>query len=248
MMLNNPTSAFNAQIDIEGAILDAELLVKYRFVERAVATLERAVTTLPKNTTLREKLCEICLEHGLADKAVEHSIALSTIFADNGDLEKANQILMQARGLSGNQSITAKLEALKKSTAKQPLASPAATSLPAMPTAQANTKVLLGDLGTINLFDVIQIIENSRITGILRITTSVAIGCVYFNYGQIADAQVNELRSTVAFKCFVDVNNGTFEMEKSPVEFKQNIDAPNNTNLILDVLREIDEERHGMTR
>lgn len=248
-MLNNPTNAFNAQIDVEGVILDAELLVKYRFIDRAVATLERAVTTLPKNTTLREKLCEICLEYGLADKAAEHSIALSTIFADSGDLEKANQILMQARGLSSNQSsITAKMEALKKGTTKQPQASPAPAPLPATPTAQASTKVLLGDLGTINLFDVIQIIENSRITGILKITTSLVSGCVYFNYGQIADAQVDELRSTAAFRCFVDINDGTFEMEKSPVEFKQNIDAPNNTNLILDVLREIDEERHGMTR
>ena len=96
-----------------------------------------------------------------------------------------------------------------------------------------------------NLFDVIQIIENSRITGILSIESSNASGRIYFNFGQIADAQAGDSSSTAAFRLFVDVCDGVFEMEKSPVEFKQNIKAPNNTNLILDVLREIDEQRRN---
>ena len=33
----------NKRIDVEGVILDAELLVKYRFIDRAVAALESAI-------------------------------------------------------------------------------------------------------------------------------------------------------------------------------------------------------------
>jgi hypothetical protein len=104
-------------------------------------------------------------------------------------------------------------------------------------------KIVSGDLNVISIFDVIQMIENSRVTGILSVNSTNVQGRIYFNYGQIADAQVGELRSNAAFRCFVELEEGRFEMEKSPVEFKQNINAPNNTNLILDVLREVDEAK-----
>src|ERR1051326_7155680 len=179
------------------------------------------------------------MDYNLAEKAAEQSIALSSLYAEAGDLDRANAILMQAKSLNPQISIAAKLEALKKPAANK--SEPSA----AQPARRA-PKVLSGDLSSINLFDVIQIIENSRITGILTIESSSANGRIYFNYGQIADAQVGEVRSNAAFRCFVDICDGIFEMEKSPVEFKQNISAPNNTNLILDVLREIDEEKRDM--
>ncbi|MBK7995101.1 MAG: DUF4388 domain-containing protein [Blastocatellia bacterium] len=62
-------------------------------------------------------------------------------------------------------------------------------------------------------FDVIQIVENSRITGILTINATTVQGKIYFNYGQIADAQMGELRSNAAFRCFVELEEGRFEME-----------------------------------
>jgi tetratricopeptide (TPR) repeat protein len=235
-MFDNHSGQSNKRIDVEGVMLDAELLVKYRFIDRAVFALEQAILLYPKNASLREKLCEICLDHNLPEKAAEQSLALSSLYAEAGDLDRANAVLMQAKGLNPQLSISARMEALKKPPQKHETA----------PQARRTAKVLTGDLSSINLFDVIQIIENSRITGILTIESSSANGRIYFNYGQIADAQVEELRSTAAFRRFVDLCDGVFEMEKSPVEFKQNITAPNNTNLILDVLRELDEEKRDM--
>ncbi|MEW6733747.1 MAG: DUF4388 domain-containing protein [Acidobacteriota bacterium] len=228
----------NSRIDVEGIILDAELLVKYRFIERAVASLEQAVQVFPKNVQLREKLCEICIDHNLIEKAAEHSVSLANLYAEAGDLDRANSVLMQAKNLNPGISIAAKLEALRKPAQKT---DPATASA-----AKRAVKVLSGDLSIINLFDVIQIIENSRITGILTIQSSSTSGRIFFNYGQIADAQAGQTHGTAAFRCFVDVCDGLFELEKSPVEFKQTITAPNNTNLILDVLREIDEEKRDI--
>lgn len=235
----NKTSPLSAKrIDIEGVLLDAELLVKYRFIDRAVSTLEYAIQFFPKNTTLREKLCEICIDNNLLEKAAEHSIALSGIYAENGDLEHANSILMQAKALNPQVSIGAKLEALRRfnNRSQQPEPNPQPQS----------SKILAGDLSSISLFDVIQIIENSRITGILNIDSDRTVGRIYFNFGQIADAQVEDLRGNAAFRQFCQLDSGTFQMEISLVEFKQNITAPNNTNLILDILREIDEEKRDL--
>jgi tetratricopeptide (TPR) repeat protein len=233
MFDEQPTPPYK-RIDVEGVILDAELLVKYRFIERAVQSLEQAIQAFPKNLQLREKLCEICIDYNLAEKAAEQSVALSHIYAEAGDLDRANAVLVQAKSLNPQLSIAARLDQLKKTNPKPEQAASAA---------RQTARVLSGDLASINLFDIIQIIENSRITGILTIESSIVSGRIFFNYGQIADAQAGDDRSNAAFRRFVDVCDGVFEMEKSPVEFKQNIEAPNNTNLILDVLREIDEER-----
>lgn len=235
----NKTSPLSSKrIDIEGVLLDAELLVKYRFIDRAISTLEYAIQFFPKNTTLREKLCEICIDNNLAEKAAEHSIALAAIYAENGDLENANSTLMQAKALNPQVSIAAKLEALRRSSNRPQSSEPSSQS--------QSSKVLAGDLSSISLFDVIQIIENSRITGILNIDSERTVGRIYFNFGQIADAQVEDLRGNVAFRQFCQLDCGTFEMERSLVEFKQTITAPNNTNLILDILREIDEEKRDL--
>src|SRR2546428_5303354 len=150
--MNNQSSPSNRPLDIEGVSLDAELLVKYRFVDRAVASLEQAIQIFPNNLLLREKLCEICIDHNLVEKASEQSIALSNLYAESGDLERANAILMQAKSLNPQLSIAARLEALRKAGAKKESSSTAASA----PQERAG-KVLSGDLSSINLFDVIQI-------------------------------------------------------------------------------------------
>ncbi|MBK7994448.1 MAG: hypothetical protein IPK14_14020 [Blastocatellia bacterium] len=39
---SNPFADNKSSVDIEGVILDSELLLKYRFVERANSTLEKS--------------------------------------------------------------------------------------------------------------------------------------------------------------------------------------------------------------
>ncbi|MBX7218477.1 MAG: DUF4388 domain-containing protein [Blastocatellia bacterium] len=245
--------------DADGVILDAELLIKYRMFDRALATLEGALAELPRSIPLREKLCELCLDQGYRDKAIEQLLALSTLYLEGGKLDKANHALLQAKRLNPQLSITARLNAIKEAENPRPRmpATPAGIMMPGyaapimMPPGMygrpASVKVISGDLSSVSLFDIVQVIENSRISGILGIHSPQISGRIYFNSGQIADADTGNLRGIEAFRKFVDINEGMFEVEKSPVEFKQNINALSNTNLILDVLRELDEERSGMT-
>jgi tetratricopeptide (TPR) repeat protein len=271
-MFNNKNNPFesgkSSSIDVEGVILDAELLLKYRFLERAISTLEKAIAAYPKNIELREKLLEIFSDYNMPEKAADQAVSLSQLYMESGDLERANENLAKAKGFNPNlnvnlfpgQTEVPRMQMLMPMpmAIPQPLSNQLYRPIQRIPRPQARlqqttaqtspqkeqvAKVLTGDLATISIFDVIQMVENSRITGVLQITSTNIQGRIYFNYGQIADAQVGELRSNEAFRSFVELEEGRFELEKSPVEFKQNVNAPNNTNLILDVLREVDEAK-----
>ncbi|MBK7995100.1 MAG: hypothetical protein IPK14_17465 [Blastocatellia bacterium] len=102
---SNPFADNKSSVDIEGVILDSELLLKYRFVERAISTLEKAIESCPKNISLREKLLEIYVDYNLPDKGAEQALALSKIYAESGDIDRANENIMQAKGLNPALSI-----------------------------------------------------------------------------------------------------------------------------------------------
>ncbi|MBI4851800.1 MAG: DUF4388 domain-containing protein [Acidobacteria bacterium] len=101
---------------------------------------------------------------------------------------------------------------------------------------------LAGDLHYINLFDVIQTLEKNEITGILHIQSEQLNGNLYLNRGLLADAICGDLRGKAAFKCFAEVTEGNFELEKSPVEFYQSIQAESNAKLILEIFSDSTDE------
>ena len=57
------------------------------------------------------------------------------------------------------------------------------------PIATRAQKILSGLLLEINLFDIIQIVENSRLSGALLIMSSVADGEIHFDEGQMIGAK-----------------------------------------------------------
>ena len=67
------------EFDPESAIIDAELLIKYRMVNRAIETLERAIDSAPRHIGLREKLREILIDAGKRDQAAQHCLALASL-------------------------------------------------------------------------------------------------------------------------------------------------------------------------
>ena len=81
MMRNTPNDS-----DPESAVIDAELLVKYRMINRAIETLERAIDGAPRHIGLREKLREILIEAGRRDQAAQHCLALASLHISAGDL------------------------------------------------------------------------------------------------------------------------------------------------------------------
>lgn len=107
---------------------------------------------------------------------------------------------------------------------------------------KATSTPLAGDLHYINLFDVIQTLEKNEITGILHIQSEQLKGNLYLNRGLLADAICGDLRGKAAFKCFAEVTEGNFELEKSPVEFYQSIQAESNAKLILEIFSDGTDE------
>ena len=97
--------------------------------------------------------------------------------------------------------------------------------------------VLSGNFAVLSLFDIIQMIENTRLTGALRITLPSESGEIYFNDGHIVGAKAGTASGLDALNRFLGATEGTFEFKKSSVEYEQHIFGTSNTALILDLLR-----------
>jgi tetratricopeptide (TPR) repeat protein len=225
MMRNN-----SSEFDPESAIIDAELLVKYRMVNRAIEALERAIDNLPRHIGLREKLREILIDAGRRDQAAQQCLALASLHMNAGDMERANERLLEAKRLDPRVSVTGPLRDVR---------TPKAPDQPAQ-------KILSGNLSDVNLFDIIQIIENSRLSGVLLISAPSVNGELHLTEGLIVGAQAAEEEGMPALQKLLDSVDGTFEFEKSSKEFERTIKASSNTALILDMLRTKDEENQGL--
>ena len=119
----------------------------------------------------------------------------------------------------------------------QPLVLPAQEE----PPAGGKEPILMGSFATINLFDVVPMIESSRITGALTITARGGGGEVYFNEGQIVNARVGEAFGAVAVAKLLDLREGSFEFRRYEREYVRGISCTSNTGLLLDLLAEQDE-------
>ena len=234
MSKNNPN-----EFDPESAIIDAELLVKYRMVNRAIETLERAIDSAPRHIGLREKLREILIDAGKRDQAAQHCLALASLHISAGDLERANERLLEAKRLDPRVSVTGQLRDVRRT---QTTPAP-----PTMPSRGPNQRILSGSLADISLFDIIQILENSRVTGILQVLSSAASGEIYLQEGLIVGAKAGGESGRKALTLMSSATDGTFEVEKNARTYERTIQATSNTALILDLLRVKDEEDHGIT-
>jgi hypothetical protein len=103
-------------------------------------------------------------------------------------------------------------------------------------------KLFLGSFTVISLFDVIQMIENSRLTGVLAIFLPSVSGDVYFSEGEIVGASAAGESGAKGLARLLNVAEGTFEFRKSPANFEHTIGASSNAGLLFDLLREKDEE------
>ena len=102
--------------------------------------------------------------------------------------------------------------------------------------------VLSGNFAVVSLFDVIQMIENSRLTGTLCVTLTQATGELHFNDGQIAGASSGSFSDLEAVSKFLGATEGTFEFRKTEKAFCRTIHAVSNAGLLLELIRVKDEE------
>jgi tetratricopeptide (TPR) repeat protein len=224
------------EAEVETALLDADLFIKYRAPERAIKTLHTALERRPRSIPLRERLREIAATHKFLEEAARQCLALASLYIEREEFETAHERLLEAKQLDPRINIATGLEAIRR--ARRPDLHP----MEAVAAAR-DVPTLAGDLSAINIFDAVQVIENSRLTGTLTITSDARSGRILFNEGRIVGAETNEMSGEEAFRKIVEVTGGSFEFERSTQAFPITIQAASNTNLILDSLRLLDEEK-----
>lgn len=228
---------------VEAAVLDADLFVKYGAAQRAVERLQETIAHHPRSVVLREKLREVAVAHGLSEEAALQCLALVTLYISRENFEAAHERLIEAKHINPRINIAPGLEAIRR--ARRPDLQYHAPAPPPQPRPAERKRPLTfaGDLSSVSIFDAVQVIENSKLTGALAIDGGGRKGRVLFNDGRIVDAECGEAKGTLAFRLAVEVTSGSFDFEKAPSEFPVRIQALSNTNLILDTLRQMDEEK-----
>lgn len=226
---------------VEAALLDADLFVKYKAPHRAVRRLQEAIAHYPRSIVLREKLREVAVSYQQPDEAARQCLALVTLYISRENFEAAHERLLEAKHIDPRINIAPGFEAIRRARRPDLHHAPAAAAAP--PTDPHKPHVTLaGDLSTVSVFDAIQVIENSRLTGALALENQERRGRVLFNEGRIVGAECAGKEALEAFRLVVEFTAGSFDFEKSGDEYPVTINAPSNTNLILDSLRQMDEE------
>ena len=225
--------------EVETALLDAELFIKYGSPDRAMKRLKTALEHNPRSIPLRERMREVAASHKHPEEAARHCLALASLYIERDDFDSAHDRLLEAKQLDSRISIATGLEAIRRAR------HPERHTKPAQPTEPQRLKPgisFAGDLSLISVFDAIQAIENSRLTGVLMLTNNAQAGRVLFNDGQIVGAESGKLSAQEAFRQIVEITGGKFDFQKSARTHPITIEAASNTNLILDSLRQVDEE------
>jgi len=223
--------------EVDTALLDAELFIKYQAPERAIKRLSAAIEGNQRSIPLRERMREICISQKQTDEAARQCLALARLYIERDEFDDAYDRLLEAKQHDERINIAGGLEAIRRARRPdlRPQASPAER--------QINSSTLAGDLSAINVFDAIQIIENAKLTGTLTLASELLSARVLFNDGRIVDAESAGITGEPAFRQTVEITSGVFEFQRTSAAFPVRIQALSNTNLILDTLRQLDEAK-----
>lgn len=264
--MNTQPQAFKDE-DIESALLEADLFLKYQVPHRALERLRRAVEKKPQSVILRERLREVALANQQPEEAARQCLALANLYIALDNFDSAQERLLEAKQADSRISIASGLEAIRRARRQdrqerqeqnqQNRARPDERIEEQRP-----LPTLAGDLTAVSIFDAVQVIENSRLTGALTVwaaddssSNNSITGSgtsaetpkrwqrVFFNDGLIVGAEADGITGGDAFRRIVETSGGTFSFEKATTPFPVTINAISNTNLILDSLRQMDEEK-----
>jgi len=228
--------SFTGELSIESVLLDADFLMKYKSPERAYELLQSAIERSPRSIPLREKMREICIRNRNFTEAARQCLALVSLYITKEDFDLAYDRLQEAKLLDPRISVAPGLEAIRR--ARRPVFNERRER------SQVRTDVALaGDLSLISIFDAIQVIENSKLTGLLVIKSNMLLGSISFNEGKIVDAEANGRNGTKAIQDIIEVSVGSFEFLTSEKEFPVVIQVSSNTNFLLDILTKLETEK-----
>jgi tetratricopeptide (TPR) repeat protein len=224
--------------EVDAALLDAELFLKYKAPERALKRLRTALERNGRSIPLRERMREIAASHKHTEEAARQCLALASLYIERDDFDSAYERLLEAKQLDPRINIASGLEAIRRARRPQSAAPPSPETI-----VTTTIATLAGDLSDISVFDAVQVIENAKLTGVLILTGDAHTGEVFFNDGRIVGAESGGTTAEAAFGQVVEITRGGFEFQKRPDEFPVTIRASSNTNLLLDTLRQLDESK-----
>ncbi len=226
------------EVSIESVLLDAELFVKYKSPEKAFNLLRNSIKHSPRSIPLREKLREICITHKNATDAARQCLALVSLYIGREEFDLAYDRLQEAKLLDPRISVAAGLEAIRRARRVD-----FAVNRDKSPVKIRTDVTLAGNLAYVSIFDAVQAIENSRMTGLLTLKSDKHLASVSFNEGKIVDADADGLNGKKAFRTIIEINSGTFEFTLAEKQFPVVIDISSNTNFLLDTLISLESEK-----
>ncbi|HVF30381.1 MAG TPA: DUF4388 domain-containing protein [Pyrinomonadaceae bacterium] len=226
------------EVSIESVLLDADLFVKYSSADKAFKLLHDSLERSPRSIALREKLRDICIKQKNLNEAARQCLALVSLYIGREEFDLAYDRLQEAKLLDPRVSVAPGLEAIRR--ARRP---DFAVNRDRSPQKVRTDVTFAGNLGYVTIFDAVQVIESAKMTGLLVVKADMHLANVSFNDGKIVDAECNGHNGHVAFREIIEINSGTFEFSTSENEFPVVINVASNTNFLLDVLTELDNER-----
>src|SRR5260370_12686827 len=183
--------------EVETALLEAELFIKYGSPDRALRRLRTALDRSPGSIPVRERMREVAAANKPPEEAARHCLALASLYIERGDFDAAHDRLLEAKQLDQRISIGTGLEAIRRARHPELRANPPTR---AETTSDKPAVTFAGDLATITVFDAIQAIENSRLTGALLLGNNAQAGRVLFNDCPIGGAESGKVLAPDA--CF----------------------------------------------
>jgi len=225
------------EVSVESVLLDAELFVKYSSPDKAFALLRESLGRSPRSIPLREKMRDLCIKQRNLEEAAKQCLALVSLYIAREDFNLAYDRLQEAKLLDPRISVAPGLEAIRKARR------PEFSNRDKVPQKVRTDVTFAGNLSYVSIFDAVQVIENSKMTGLLVLKSDIHFASVSFNEGKIVDAECNGQNGHKAFKQIIEISTGTFEFTTSEHEFIVVINVSSNTNFMLDVLTELDNER-----
>src|SRR5713101_9950989 len=119
--------------EVETALLDAELFIKYGSPDRALRRLRTALDRSPGSIPLRERMREVAASHKHPEEAARHCLALASLYIERDNFDAAHDRLLEAKSLDSRISIGTGLEAIRRARHPELHAKPAPKTEPQRP-------------------------------------------------------------------------------------------------------------------
>ncbi|MDQ2920243.1 MAG: hypothetical protein M3R52_01305, partial [Acidobacteriota bacterium] len=110
----DPLSQAEHVTEVDTALLDADLFIKYKAPERAIKRLRTALEGNPRSIPLRERMREVCIAEKQKEEGARQCLALASLYIERDDFESAYDRLLEAKHLDARINIAGGLEAIRR--------------------------------------------------------------------------------------------------------------------------------------